>query len=88
MEDMSRALVAIFSAIITLAIVSVIISKRSQAPQVIQAGASALSKVVRAAVDPVATAATNGTVSGTSFAPAAEQLPGFFEGLSNFPFFQ
>lgn len=83
MRDISAALLAIFSAIIGLSILSVLISRQSQTVQVIQAGSSALSSVIKAAVDPVATASTNGNLGENTFAsPGINQvLPLFGGGL-------
>lgn len=67
MADFEKLIMAIFGGVLTLAIVSVIISKKSQAPQVIQASASALSNVIGAAVNPVQTAATNGNNGANPF---------------------
>lgn len=60
MNNVLTAILAIVGAIITVAIISVIVSPRSQAPQVLAAGGSFLSRVISAAVDPSATAPTNG----------------------------
>lgn len=80
MKDLTAALLSIFAAIIGLAILSVIISRQSQAPQVIQAGADALSKVIRAAVNPVASASTNGNLGANAFS-----MPQIEEYLYNTP---
>jgi hypothetical protein len=53
MSDVEQFLAAIFGSVIVLAIVSVIVGKKSQAPAVINDFGSALSKVVAAAVNPV-----------------------------------
>ena len=53
MKDVGATLVGIFGAIITLAIISVIISRKSRAPEAIQALATGLANVVNAAVRPV-----------------------------------
>lgn len=73
MQEASKVFLSIFGAIVGLAILSVIISRNSQAPQVIQAGASALSNVIRAAVDPVATASTNGNPQMNAFSAPSFQ---------------
>lgn len=88
MDTALKTGLAIFSAIIGLAILSVIVSRRSQAPQVIQASASALSNVIRAAVDPVATAATNGNLGNNTWSnDGGFELPDVFSGLKlPFPF--
>lgn len=74
MGDFEKLIMAIFGGVLTLAIVSVIISKKSQAPQVIQASASALSNVIGAAVNPVQTSATNGNNGSNPF--STPQIPG------------
>lgn len=58
MNDALSALLAIVGAIITVAIISVIVSPRSQAPQVLQAGGGFLSNVIGAAVSPVSPSAS------------------------------
>lgn len=45
--------------IVGLAIVSVVLSKNAQTPQVLQAGGSAFSSIIGAAVQPVSGATTN-----------------------------
>jgi hypothetical protein len=67
MDDVTKVITAIFGGVLFLAIVSVIIGQKSQAPQVIQAGASALSNVIAAAVNPVTKAATNGNLGASTF---------------------
>lgn len=84
MEKGLQAILAVVSAIIGLAILSVIIGRKSQAPQVIQASASALSQVISAAVNPVATASTNGNLGSNAFsAPAHSSAPSFLSGLGS-----
>lgn len=53
-----EAIVTIFSAAATVAIVAVIVSKNSQGPAVIQSGGSALSNLLDVAVSPVTGQAT------------------------------
>jgi hypothetical protein len=60
MDEAVKVAVGIFTGFVTLAIISVIISRNSQTPQVIQAVSSAVSNIVAAAVNPVHTAHTNG----------------------------
>lgn len=83
MDKIGQVVLAIFGGVITLAIISVIISKKSQSPQVLQAASSALANVVAAAVNPVNTAATNGNLGLTAFStptiPATNASP--FGGL-------
>lgn len=87
MDSALKTALTIFSAIIGLAILSVIISKRSQAPQVIQASATALSTVINAAVNPVATAATNGNLGNNTWSnDGGFELPSFSGLKLPFPF--
>lgn len=58
---------AIFGAIITLAIISVLVGRNSRAPEAIGAAGGFLSRVIGAAVSPSATAATNGNPSDNAF---------------------
>lgn len=60
MSDFGHSLVAVIAAVIGLAIVAVIVSKNAQTPQVLQAGGSALSSLIQAAVQPVS--ATNNQI--------------------------
>lgn len=53
MNDFIAVGSAIGVAVIGLAIVSVIVSKNAQTPQVLQAGGSALASLINAAVSPV-----------------------------------
>ncbi len=61
MNDAVSATLAIVGGVITLAIISVLVSKQAQTPAVLGAGGSALSSVIAAAVSPV-----TGTGSGAS----------------------
>lgn len=71
MGQIGPAIVTIIAGVIGLAIVAVIVSQRAQTPQVFQAGGTALSQIIGAAVSPV-TGSTNTfgaagqTVAGTS----------------------
>lgn len=67
MNSFAKAAMAIFGAIITLAIISVIISRKSRAPEAIQAITSGMARVVAAAVNPQATASTNGNPASSTF---------------------
>ena len=53
MEKAGEAFVAIITGAFIVAIVAVIVSTRGQTPAVIQAGGTALSGIIRAAVGPV-----------------------------------
>lgn len=65
MNSATSALLAMVSGIITLAIVSVLVSKRAQTPSVIGAAGSALGLVIGQAVSPVTGASTGtGAASG------------------------
>lgn len=63
MDDFTKIITAIFGGVLTLAIISVVISKKSAAPQAIQAISSGIANIVGAAVNP---AATNNGNNGTS----------------------
>lgn len=67
MDEIVQAGIGVFTGIVTLAIISVIISRKSQTPQVINAFSSALANVVAAAVNPINTATTNGNLGLNSF---------------------
>jgi hypothetical protein len=67
MDKIGNVLLAVFGGILALAIVSVIVSRKSQSPQVLQAASSALANVVAAAVNPIATADTNGNLGNNTF---------------------
>lgn len=51
--------VAVLGAIITLAIVAVVLSKNAQTSQVLQSGGTALSSIINAAVQPVSGGSSN-----------------------------
>lgn len=53
MDKVGNVIMGIFGGVLTLAIIAVIISKKSQTPEVIQASASALANVIGAAVNPI-----------------------------------
>jgi len=67
--DIGKVVMTIFGGIITLAIVSEFVSRKSVAPQAIQAGGSALASVVAAAVNPVHTANANGNNAQAAIMP-------------------
>ena len=67
MNSLAKNIMMIFGAIITLAIISVIISRRSRAPEAIGAVSTGLARVVAAAVAPVNTAGTNGNLGAAPF---------------------
>lgn len=67
MEMADKIVMAIFGGIITLAIISVIVGQKSQAPKVIQASSSFIANIVAAAVNPVNTANTNGNLGANNF---------------------
>jgi len=72
-DDVGKGLATIFGGIIVIAVVSVIVGQKSQAPAAIQAASSAIAKIVQAAVSPASTNAANpvsnsqAVVSGNSF---------------------
>ena len=53
MDDLTKILTAIFGGVVLIALASVIVSKRSQAPQAIHAISSGIANIVAAAVNPV-----------------------------------
>ena len=67
MENFTAPLIAIAGGILGLAIVATIVSKNAATSNVINAGAGALSSVIRAAVSPVSTAGTNGNLGNNTF---------------------
>ena len=69
MNTITEALVTIATAIVGLAIVSVLVSKKAQTPQVIQASGSAFSNALGVAESPVtgATYAINLSYPGTDY---------------------
>lgn len=82
MSSLGNSLLVVFGGITTLALVSVVISKKSGAADVIQAASSALSTVVAAATNPVSTASTNGNLGLNTFTLPAGQ--GGFQSGSQF----
>lgn len=81
MEDIGKIALGIFTGVVTLAIISVVISRKSQTPQVLQAASSALANVVSAAVNPVSTASTNGNLALNTF--TAPSIYGTLSGAFN-----
>jgi hypothetical protein len=78
-EEIGGAVLAIVGGIITVAIVSVIVGTKSKAPAAISAAGGALSQVISAAVNPVATS-PGGAASG----PATTQGQSFGGGILDF----
>lgn len=66
-DELVDAAIGIMVGVVSLATLSVIVSKKSSTPQVIQATGAALSKIVAAAVNPVHTASTNSNLFVPSF---------------------
>ena len=58
-EDIGQGVLIVFGSVVTLAIISIVIGKNSQAPQAIQAASGALAQIVAAAVNPAGTNAAN-----------------------------
>lgn len=67
---------AIFGGILILAIVAVIVSKKSATPQVFQAAGSFIGNLVAAAVNPIQTAGMNGNLGATPFSTPNIPAPG------------
>lgn len=68
MDKVLAAILTIVSAIITVAIISVLVSNRSQTSEALGAAGSFFSRVIAAAVSPSATAGTNGNPASNPFA--------------------
>lgn len=69
MEDVLKIGAAFLAGIVTIAIVSEFVGKKSQAPQAIQAVASSVANVVSAAVNPVTQAYGFGNGQQTATSP-------------------
>jgi len=66
MDKLGAGIMSVVGAIIGLAIIATIVSRNSQAPQLVQSLASALSNVIGAATQPVRNPQTvTGNVAGT-----------------------
>lgn len=77
MDDFTKILTAVFGSIALIAIASVIVSRKSQAPQAIQSIGSAIGNIVASAVNPVS--ANYGYGTGT---PAGTSPSGILANLS------
>lgn len=62
MSSIGPGIITIFTTIVGLAMVAVIVSNKAQTPKVLQAGGTALSQIIGAAVSPV-----SGNGFGTAF---------------------
>lgn len=67
MNNLLTAVLAIVGGIITIAIVAVLVSPNAQTSQALEASGTFLARVIGAAVDPIATATTNGQPQNNSF---------------------
>lgn len=85
MEHVGSAVIAVISAVITLAIIAVVVSKNAQTPSVLSAAGSALSNVIGTAVSPVTGGSSFG--GGGSFNPLSSFLGSGFNGFSDLPAF-
>ncbi len=84
MNDLLKPILAIAGAIIGLAILATVVSKRSQTAQAIGAVSTSLEKIIAAAVSPASTAATNGNPALGSFSsPAGTSANSFGQILSS-----
>lgn len=63
MDDFTKLISVIFGGVVLIAIVSVIVSRQSQAPQAIRAISSGIGNVVAAAVQPVTNAINSPTTN-------------------------
>lgn len=79
MSDAEQFLAAIFGGIITIAIVSVIVGQKSQAPAAISSFGTAISSVVAAAVNPVSAnyGYGNGSSSFSSTGTTMNTMPNY-----------
>lgn len=89
MNDLVQGILAIVGGVITVAIISVIVSKNAQTPQVLQSAGGALSTVINAAVSPVNGSTgggngNNGLGSFTSFGSLISGASNFSNMLNNF----
>jgi len=85
MDDLGKIVMAIFGGIIVIAIVSVVVGRKSQAPAAIQSLGTALSSVVAAAVNPVSAASGFGGGAQVATTPSLSNAPfiGDFGSMSN-----
>lgn len=88
MDDFTQLIATVFGGIAIIAIASVVVSRKSQAPQAIQAISSGIGNIVAAAVNPVSAnyGYGNGNQTGTSptgAAGLAASLTSPFGDLSN-----
>jgi hypothetical protein len=70
MDDVTKIITAIFGLVAVIAIVSVVVSRKSQAPQAIHAIGSAIGNIVAAAVNPVSANYGYGSGAQVATAPA------------------
>lgn len=75
MDDLTKILTAVFGGVVLIAIAAVIVSRKSQAPQAIQAIGSSIGNVVAAAVNPVSANYGWGNGSSTFSTPALALSP-------------
>lgn len=66
-DQIAAAIVTIMGAIITLAIISVLVSRNANTVQAFSAAGNFYSRIIAAAVNPAATAGTNGDPSHNAF---------------------
>jgi hypothetical protein len=74
MNDIGELIMVVLGGIITVAIVSVIVGKKSQAPQAIQSIGSSVANVIAAAVNPVSAAYGYGNGAQTATSPSSSGL--------------
>jgi len=75
MDELGKIILTLFGGVITVAIVASIVSKKSQAPQFIQAAGSALANVVAAAVQPIQNPSPHGNLGTNAFSTMIGGLP-------------
>lgn len=69
-NEFGQGLATIVGLIITVAIVSVIVSRKSATVGLVQASGTTLAKVISAAVNPAGNAANNGNLAANTFTTA------------------
>jgi hypothetical protein len=85
MDDATKIFTAIFAGIVAIAIASVIVGKKSQAPQAIQAISGGVAQVVSAAVNPVSANYGYGNGASPTTGPSLPSIPGVsINNLTNF----
>lgn len=83
MDDAAKLVYAFLSGIVVVAIVAVIVSRKSQAPAAISSIGSAISSIVAAAVNPVSANYGYGNGSSPNTSPAPASGTAYFNPFGN-----